>query len=273
MPFAVGVLTSDSNLLRCELHRLRAQVGLGGEEEPMGAAWFADGNVLLQRYAPSARPASLEGLSGQVESDALLMHGASLPLGMSLEENIQPFRYRGWLFACQTGLPSSARLRQWALEGLPDHLQRVARGATSAELGFALFLGGLRETGRPEDPLLGAKVVAQVLGAAGRKLERLGLESGARSAGLALLATNGRSLAAVRVGEEPLSYRLLEGSPECDRCHLGDTGEVEHRRRAHLRRRTVVVATDVRDAQGWIPLEPGTGIAVDQNLDVSRVAV
>ena len=273
MPFAVGVLTSDPNLLRCELHRLRAQVGLGSPDEPMGAAWFSDGNVLLQRYAPSARPASLDGLGGQLETEALLLHGAPLPLGMSLEENTQPFRYRGWIFACQTGLPASARLRDLALEGLPGHLQRAVRGATSAELGFALFLGGLRETGRPEDPLLDAKVVAEVLGASGRRLERLGLEAGARSVDLRLFATNGRSLAAVRIGDEPLSYRLLEGSPECERCHLGQSAEAEHLRRAHLRRRTVVAATDVREAQGWIQLQPGTGIAVDRNQDVSRVAV
>jgi predicted glutamine amidotransferase len=270
VPFAFGVLTSDPNLLRCELVRLRPEVGLGSGQEPLGAAWYADDNVLLQRYAPRARPAHLDELGGLVESDALLMHGLDLPVGASLEENTQPFRYRQWLFACQGQVGGGEKLRALALEGLPEHLARVVKGSGWAELGFALFLAALRESGRADDPTIPGRAVAEALGVTARTLERLGGQAGGRGASVTLLCTNNRTLAAVRLGEEPLAYRLLEGAPTCDRCQLDGGAELETLRRAHTRRRSVAVATDVR-GPGWIPLESGTGIGVGRGLDVEQV--
>ncbi len=271
MPFAFGIITSDPNLLRCELLRLRPEIGLGAGDEPMGAAWFADDNVLVQRYSAAARPEGLDLLGGVLESDALLVHGAALPLGLSIEENTQPFRFRQWLFVCQGTNGSDAKLRALAMEGLPDHLRRMVRGSTAAEVAFALFLNALRETGRAEDPLLDAKTVAGALGRTARKLEALTHETGGRALDAAMMATNNRMLVAARLGETPLAYRLLEGAQHCERCRIDDSGEMEALRRAHQRRRTVAISTDVRVAQGWIPLESGSAIAVGKSLNPERV--
>ncbi len=274
MSFAFGIFTSDPNLLRCELLRLRPEVGLGRGDEPVGAAWYADGKVLVQRTSAHARPEGLDQLGGVLESEALLVHGGALPLGLSVEENAQPFRSGEWIFLSQGTNGSEARLRARALEGLPDHLQRMVRGSTSAEVAFALFLNALREAGRAGDPLLDPKSVASALGAAARRLESLTREFGGRALDAAMIATNGQSLAAARLGEGPLQYRLLEGSADCERCGIdhASAGEKESLRRAHLRQRSVAVATDVRAASGWIPLESGSSIAVGTSLHPERVS-
>src|SRR5919197_4116360 len=122
MPFAIGVFTSDPNLLRCELARLGAEVILGGqEEEPMGAGWYAEDAVLLQRYSARVRPRRLDHLGGVLESEALLVHAGPLPLGMSLEENTQPFRYRHWLFALQGAIGSNGTTPAPGVDGRAGH--------------------------------------------------------------------------------------------------------------------------------------------------------
>jgi predicted glutamine amidotransferase len=274
MPFVIGVFTSDPNLLRCELARLRDEVILGAQDdEPMGAGWYADEAVLLQRYSARVRPERIDHLGGVLESEALLVHSAPLPLGMSLEENTQPFRYRQWLFAHQGTIGGNHKLRARVMDALPEHLARSVRGSTPSELAFALYLAALRDSGSPDEDQLEARDAARVLGASARKLEQLTQDAGGRPPSLALLATNNRLLVACRLGDQPLFYRLLEGTQTCAVCGLDGTARTRPSLRAHLRRRSVVVATHVADPQAWIPLESGTAVGVGRDLGVQRVAI
>ena len=273
MPFAIGVFTSDPNLLRCELARLRAEVILGAQEdEPMGAGWYAEDAVLLQRYSARVRPRRLDHLGGVLESEALLVHAGPLPLGMSLEENTQPFRYRHWLFAHQGAIGSNDKLRVRVMDALPEHLARAVRGSTASELAFALFLSVLRESGSTDDEQLEPRHAAKVLGTSARRLEQLALEAGARPLSLGLFATNNHLLVACRLGDQPMFYRLLEGTQTCEVCELDGSAKSRAAVRAHLRRRSIVVATQVADPQAWIPLESGTAVGVGGDLGVQRVA-
>lgn len=272
MAFSIGLFTSDPNLLRCELARLRHDVLVGNaSEEPLGAGWYAEDNVLLQRYAARVRPEGLEQLGGVLESDALVVHAGPLPLAVSLEENTQPFRYRQWLFTAQGALSNGERLRARVMDEVPEHLARAVKGDMPHELCFALFLAELRETGRTDDARLDARTLAQALGKATRRYEQLAAEAGSRTSGLVCIATNNRALAAARVGEQPLYYRLLEGSPSCEVCKLDGSAESEPSLRAHLRRRTVVVATHVREPLAWHPVDSGQAVGVGRNLGVEKV--
>jgi predicted glutamine amidotransferase len=273
MPFAIGVFTSDPNLLRCELARLRDEVVLGAHDDgPMGAGWYSEDAVLLQRYSARVRPHRLDQLGGVLESEALLVHAGALPLGMSLEENTQPFRYRHWLFAHQGTIAGNDKLRARILDALPEHLARAVRGSTPSELAFALFLSALRDSGRTDAEHFEARESAKVLGAAARRLEQLAHDAGARPPSLGLLATNNRVLLACRLGDQPMFYRLLEGTQTCAVCGLDAGPKARPSVRAHLRRRSIVVATQVADPQAWIPLESGTAVAVGRDLGVQRVA-
>lgn len=206
-------------------------------------------------------------------SDAALFHARAADASASLDHNTQPYRFRRWIFAHDGEVPLWSKVRMSALAALPEHLQRVVRGELASEVLFALFLKGLRDLGRTDDARLEPELTAKLLLQSGAVLDRLVREAGATEAsGLSMVATNGRMLVAARGGPAPLFYKLLEGSPQCDRCGLDETAaDSDSRVPAHRRVRTVFVTTTPVAANGWLSLEQGEALAVDQNLKGKKV--
>jgi glutamine amidotransferase len=275
MSVALAVLTSDPNLVRCELHRLEGQVALQGEEgrsNAVGIGAYAQDDVLLRRF-PRDADLTLESLAPPHETEALLFHGRRLPVGLSLEENTQPFRSRRWLFAHQGQVEDFARVRAGLLDEVPDFLKRQIRGETDSEVAFALFLKRLWETGHGDDPRLPAEVAGRLLADTARSLSQSSARAGAaRTSTVNLFATNGYVLVATRLGGQPLYYTRLEGTDSCEVCGLTpgmpDThpGVVAHRRR-----RSVVVATHLKRPAGWVELAEGTTLTVEADLQVRHL--
>ena len=269
-----AVLTSDPNLIRCELRRLTGRVGLstGTELNAVGLGSYAQEEVLLQRYASERELPGLDEL-GSPESEVVLYHADRLPIGVSLEENTQPYRFRHWLFAHVGELSGFGGVRVKLISLLPEHLQRQLRGDSDSEAAFALFLKHLRDTGRTEDRALEAATGAALLGKTARVLEDLVREVGTTGRStLNFVATNGRMLLASRSGPEPLYYSLLEGTDRCERCGLdASTPETLPLKRAHRRRRTVVVTSSPERLDGWIEIPTGTVIAVDRSASVQQL--
>ncbi|MCY1045536.1 class II glutamine amidotransferase [Corallococcus sp. bb12-1] len=274
MSAILAALSSDPNLLRCELHRLTHQVVLrpDGHANALGVGSYAQEEVLLRRLAPGT-DVTLDDLGPPHESEAVLFHAGRLPPGRSPEENTQPFRARHWLFAHQEPLPDFAPLRAQLLARVPEHLQRQVRGATDSEVLFALFLTRLRDSGRTDDPRLEPAVAGRLLRDTVREVEDALVEAGrVRTPPLNLVATNGAVLLATRCGESPLYYTRLEGSAECAHCGVdANTPETQPAVGAHRRRRTVVVASHVTRTQGWVELSPGTTLVVGTDLQVQHL--
>ncbi|NVJ15024.1 class II glutamine amidotransferase [Myxococcus sp. AM010] len=275
MSVILAALTSDPNLLRCELHRLQGQVLLqaGPKANALGVGAYAQEEVLLRRFS-SGEELTLDSLAPPHESEALLFHAGQLPVGLSLEENTQPFRSRRWLFAHQGGVRGFELLRAPLLESLPDHLRRQVRGGTEGELLFAVFLKRLRELGRTEDPRLEAEVAGRVLADTAREVARAAVQAGvARTPTLNLVATNGTLLAATRYGEQPLYCTRLEGSAECELCEVTPaTPDTRPSVGAHRRRRTVVVASALKRTSGWVELAHGHTLSVGPELQLHELS-
>jgi glutamine amidotransferase len=274
MSAILALLSSDPNLLKCELARLEGQVTLQGEPRAnaVGVGAYADGEVLLRRLASDAGM-TVGSLAPPHESSALVFHEGKLPVGMSLEDNTQPFRARAWLFAHQGTLKSFERLRSSLLEQLPEFLQWQVKGATDSEVAFAHFLKRLRDHGRMEDPRLEAEVAARLLADTARELDRVSAQGGVvRTSTLNFVATNGRILVASRSGDAPLYYTRLEGTDRCEVCGLTPaTPETHPLMMAHRRHRAVVVASHVKRTQGWVELGQGTALAVSEDLQVRHL--
>lgn len=276
MSVALAVLTSDPNLVRCELHRLEGQVALQeeGRSNAVGIGAYAQDDVLLRRFPRDAN-LTLESLAPPHESEALLFHGQRLPVGLSLEENTQPFRSRRWLFAHQGVVEgfTDLHLRASLLASVPDFLKRQIRGETDSEVAFALFLQKLWETGRADDPRLEAELAGRLLADTARELSRASAKAGAaRTSTVNLLATNGFIVVATRLGGRPLHYTRLEGTDRCEVCGITPTTpESQPGVVAHRRRRSVVVATHVKRPAGWVELAEGTTLAVEADLQVRHL--
>ncbi|WPB80874.1 class II glutamine amidotransferase [Archangium violaceum] len=275
MSVALAVLTSDPNLVRCELHRLEGQVALQGEEgrsNAVGIGAYAQDDVLLRRF-PRDADLTLESLASPHETEALLFHGRRLPVGLSPEENTQPFRSRRWLFAHQGRIEDFASLRAGLLDEVPDFLKRQIRGETDSEVAFALFLKRLWETGHGDDPRLPAEVAGRLLAETAMSLSRASARAGAaRTSTVNLLATNGYMLVATRLGGQPLYYTRLEGTDSCEVCGL-TPGMPDTRPgvMAHRRRRSVVVASHLKRPVGWVELAEGTTLTVEADLQVRHL--
>ncbi|GHG73456.1 class II glutamine amidotransferase [Comamonas sp. JC664] len=274
MSVILAALTSDPNLLRCELHRLQGQVLLHGDSRAnaVGVGSYAQDEVLLRRYA-SSEALTLDALAPPHESDALLFHAGQLPVGLSLEENTQPFRSRRWLFAHQGDGQGLEPLRAALMDALPDHLRRQVRGGTAGELLFATFLKNLRELGRTEDPRLEAEVAGRVLSDTAREVARASAQAGVlRTPALNLVATNGTLLAATRLGELPVFFTRLEGAAECELCEVTpSTPDTQPAVSAHRRRHTVVVASHLKRPAGWVELAQGHTLAVGPDLQLHEL--
>lgn len=275
MSVILAALTSDPNLLRCELHRLQGQVLLQVEPRAnaVGVGAYAQEEVLLRRFS-SGEELSLDSLAPPHESEALLFHAGQLPVGLSLEENTQPFRSRRWLFALHGGVQGFELLRAPLLASLPDHLRRQVRGGTEGELLFAVFLRRLRDLGRTEDPRLEAEVAGRVLADTAREVAQAAAKAGVtRTPTLNLVATNGILLAATRYGEHPLYCTRLEGTAECELCEVTPaTPDTQPAVGAHRRRRTVVVASALKRTTGWVELAHGHTLAVGPDLQMHELS-
>jgi predicted glutamine amidotransferase len=275
MSVALAVLTSDPNLVRCELHRLEGQVALQeeGRSNAVGIGAYSQDDVLLRRL-PRDADLTLESLAPPHETEALLFHGQRLPVGLSLEENTQPFRSRRWLFAHQGTLEGFSDIRASLLATVPDFLKRQIRGETASEVAFAHFLRKLWETGHADDPRLEAQVAGRLLAETARELSRASSQSGAaRTSTVNLLATNGFIVVATRLGGRPLYYTRLEGTDSCEVCGLTPASmESQPGVAAHRRRRTVVVASHVKRPAGWVELPEGTTLTVETDLQMRHLA-
>jgi len=267
----VALMTSEPFLVRCELHRIRPEVSLDSPDQAVGVGAYEDHTSLIRRYGPGVpRPELWEA----PESDAVVLISQTLGVGQALEENMQPFRFRQWLFAHSGHVERADQVRNALMEMVPDYLQRVVRGGTVSEVMFALFLKGLRDIGRMEDPGLEASVAAHALAQTARTIDQVAGEvSGPGKSQLAFVATNGRMLIAAGRGHEHLYYRLLEGEGTCERCGLKAGGkDSEPLVRDHRRRRSVIIATHPVKAQAWMPLADGGALAVDRKLTLSVLA-
>ena len=277
MSIAFAVFTSDPNLLPCELYRLKKLVSLSeGPVNAAGVGSYSQDEVLLQRYPGAAIQQSLLfGSWDKLESEALLFHASMLPLGVSLEEHTQPFRYHRWMFCHNGRIEGFPNIRGRLLAMLPEHLQRKLSTDGVSEMAFALFLKFLRDTGRTDDVALEPALAAQLLAKTVRRLEQLSIEAGAsRVASLNFVATNGRMLIASRQGVEPLHYLLLEGSARCERCEITSaTADSRPLVRAHRRRRSIAIASHLLDPIGWMQIPNGATIAVGRDLSIQRLPI
>ncbi len=275
MSLAFAVFTSDPNLLQCELLRLEDAVitSQSARANAVGLGSYAQDDVLFQRFRSAMDLKSLSRLWAGRESDALLYHACELPLGMSPEENTQPFRYRRWMFCHNGAVSELARAKEGLLAQLPKFLQRQIGGDTRGELVFALFLKLVRDAGKLDDPLIEPALVAQLLGKTVRLIEQTSVEAGSSTpAAINCIASNGSLLVASRFGGEPLFYTLLEGSAHCERCGIDATTlETLPVVRAHRRRRTVAIASHPARASSWIEIPSGTAIAIGRDLSLQQL--
>ena len=265
----VAIHQSDASLLGCTLRRLAGKVSLGGVEPAAGVGFFQSDDVLLRKRPLAGQQPLPEKLAEGVESEAALICSGAVG-GSSRAFNEQttlPFRFKRWLFAT-AGVPDAlGPIRSALLKGLPDYVRRSVKGDSGAEGLFFTFLSRLRDAGRLDDHDVDALTSARALAAAVGEAERAFEQQGQPLPPLALVATNGRVMTALRRGH-PLFLGVIDGLVPCVRCEIGTTAnELDPRVKSHKMLRAAIFLSGAQAAQeGFRELSEGEILAVPRGL-------
>jgi glutamine amidotransferase len=264
----LAIHQSDASLLGCVLRNLSGRVSLGAQEPAAGVGFFQSDDVLLRKRPLGGVP-DVARLAEGVESEAaLICSGGVGPKASSFNEHTTlPFRFKRWLFAA-AGEPDTLNpIRAALVEGLPSFLRRSVKGDSAVEALFFNFLSRLRDAGRLDDHEVQATTAAKALAAAVGAAERAFEQQGQPLPKLALVATNGRVLAALRRGH-PVFLGLVDGLVPCARCEIGQTAsDLDPRVKSHRMLRAAMVLSGQQPVpEGFRELAEGEILAVPRDL-------
>ncbi|MGC4115873.1 MAG: class II glutamine amidotransferase [Myxococcales bacterium] len=270
MPFTFAIHTSDASLLGCQIDLIRHRLAVPNEPpRAVGLGYTDSGELLLRKKPGSHGKLDLSRATEGVASEALfLFAGRPSSGGSFVDEDVMPVRFRRWLFMHHGTLANPSQTAAALVEAMPAFLARQAKGTTASELCFLTFVNLMRDAGLSEEYELSAPVVGARLSQMARLVEGMERERG-RVGDLGFYVSNGRALAATRLGTATLHYALLEGILRCDRCHVTETTpDTRPAVRAHRRVRGVVLTSDVVPGSGFIEVPEAHVVMVGQRLEV-----
>jgi glutamine amidotransferase len=246
-------------------------VSLGGVERATGVGFFQSDDVLLRKRPTGGREALPEKLADGIESEAaLICTGAVGTVNRASSFNEQtalPIRFKKWLFAAAGQPDGLAPIRERLIRDLPDYFRRSVKGDSAAEALFFAFLSRLRDAGRLDDSDVDAPTAARALAAAVGEAERAFEQSGQPLPPLALVATNGRVMVALRRGH-PLYLGVVDGLLPCSRCEIGaGASDLDPRVNSHKKLRAAMFLSGKQEAlDGFREVSEGQVLAVPRGL-------
>lgn len=268
-----GYLCSDDSLTAEVIRQFGQPLNrLGSEDRAgLGIGWIQDGRSLLRKH-PERQAAEVDvpRLVADIPSRALVGHIRHREMGRVGALQLQPFRFRDWVWA-QRGTKEGQEAVYQALRAtVPDHVRRNIKGTSMAELLFHIFYtkveSELSRTAQNEWPTLFATKMAETV----RRLERLSKEHGDEELdSLLAVAVTDRYMVASRLGAR-LYYRVVEGIEEPGEEPL--FAGHRPRRIKHDRFRAVLVTNDV-DEPGWEEIPDRHVMWVDAEWNIGFLEV
>lgn len=261
-----------------------------------GLAYAQGGDILLVRTPrASDKPVDLAGPLAEIPTDCAIGQAVQSrgDERWSGADNTPPYRYRRWMFA-QTGpvdvpasdhpgsagvssMPSGLRSESEIdpakkddatvaddaaprlLKHIPEFLRRNLRGRTLGELVFNLFLAKLHDEGTVDDPNLPIAATRRALAAAVGLVAAERAETGVKGSLGSLVASNGRSMVAIRLGD-PLRVRRLRLDDDSD--DLRRSTDSRHPFRGVL----LVSGADPDLMDGFEEVPPNRALVIHRNL-------
>ncbi|MBA2664852.1 MAG: class II glutamine amidotransferase [Bradymonadaceae bacterium] len=211
-----GYLCSDHTLTHAVMAQVNDQLNAVAIDERagLGLGWVQEGRTLVRKH-PGQRASAVElgALLADIPTRVLVGHIRHAVLGKVSSSDLQPFRFRNWVYAQRGGIEGMESLLEQFSDEIPDHIRRNLQGQTSAEIIFHLLLARLQDHGAFTS-VISAHQFACVLVETMLHVEKRAKEAGVKAVSplLAVTATE-RQLTAARVGEA-MHYRIFEGIDE-----------------------------------------------------------
>jgi hypothetical protein len=249
MTEVLAYIGADPNLVGGALHTFADGITEVADTRACGLGYEQESRMLL-RKRPLARPEAVNlARQGSDLRTRAFIGRLTAQRGMA-PDNLQPFRWRGWLFASVGELPVPES-RASVLATLPDFLFRNVQGQSAAELIFHQFLLRLKAVSVdvahpsiPEDDVLTA--LAEVAG-------ELGVPAG-------LVLTDSRRIFAASTGAR-LAWAQVDGIRSWREAPLFAGHEPKRANYPHMKAVALVECAGEMSEQ-WTAVAPGTAVAL-----------
>ncbi|MFH1435675.1 MAG: hypothetical protein ABIJ56_08160 [Pseudomonadota bacterium] len=219
MPGIIGYMGKDPVFLRCayslEQEAIRESADKFGG---WGIIFYQAGDILLRSHPTPTRDA--EGLMKvlrDADATALLGRFESPTAPPPGKWNMQPFRYRGWVYAQEGRIAGFARVKESLVAAMPDFLGRSLKGSSDAEVIFHLILSFLYDAGKLDSAQLDPMSIQTAMKHSLQFTGRMCAEFGCRPPAVSQLISNGIIMAGYCAGQSG-GIAVYEGRGKCDDC-------------------------------------------------------
>jgi glutamine amidotransferase len=268
----IGYICSDDSLTPSVVHAVRDELMSVDDYAALGFGWVQEHRSLLRKH-PSQGANGVNALSllSDLPARAIVGYTESARSDSLDTLDLQPFRYRNWVYAQEDNVESFDGYRDEVLEEVPDHIRRNIQGQNRAEVAFHRFLAAVNDHGQLDRQRVDGGEVARAMASSVSDLERRGLDHGLDAVELRAVSVSTRLLLAARIGEA-LYYRQFDGiqEPSEDPLFAG------HRPRpvAHPHFNGVLVASGDRpNGESWVEIPDRHIMWVDGDWDVQVEAI
>jgi hypothetical protein len=262
----LAILINDPLLMPCVAAHVTSAVELLAPEEAaaVGVGRFERGDPLVAKVRPPLSH-EIQGVLRRTLGRLALVSSIACPSTTLHPYDLQPFRYRNWLFSMAGAIRTLGRPLDTQL-AIPSYIEKNIRGATAGEVLFHQFLAYLHRQGLLAGERLDMTPLRKALASA---LSHAGVWFGDESANNSMFLSDGRVLLGAAL-ERPVYVMNVEGIEGCMNCG----GDVDGNPISHPHVRGVITMdTDGLPSEQWQTVDPGRTFHVDRDLQFESFPV
>lgn len=255
----LAILINDPLLMPCVAAHVASAIQLLSPDEAaaVGVGRFERGDPLVAKVRPPVSRETLALLQRTQARLALITSIAANPTTLH-PYDLQPFRYRNWLFAMAGTIGKLGRPLDTQL-AIPSYIEKNIRGNTAGEVLFHQFLAYLHRQGQLAGERLDMTPLRKALASA---LSHAGVWFGKEGPNNSLFLTDGKVLLGAAL-ERPVYVANIEGIEDCLDCG----GDVDGNPVSHPHVRGVVMMdTDGMPSEEWQTVASGRVFQVNRDL-------
>jgi glutamine amidotransferase len=239
-----------------------------------GIGFYEGDQPLIRRGVSKAMgDGDFSRLARFVRSHAVIAHVRLGTIGGNCLENTHPFGFGPWIFAHNGSLRQMHLYEEALLQSIDSDLRDLLRGETDSERCFYMFLTELRRLGVNLNQQAPGRLALDAMAATLARLVALAKQHKAEPPGINFIATDGRSMAAVRLGRGlffSTQKRYCEKMHECSRWRQGDELPCMHPLRAAEVNHLLIASERISAEDIWEPLAEGEIVGIDEDFRFIR---
>lgn len=261
MPRMIAYLCNDDSLTPVALRQAKASLDVlsPADSGGFGFGWLQGGRSLLRTTPrPGKGSAELLDLMADLRTRSCVGVIRDPEQGHVDPLDMQPFRFRRWLFAHTGEQVELPEIHAELLQDVPGFVASNIKGTTSAEVFGHLFLSELHSRNLLESRV-DREACSEALAEAIRKIQ-----IGVAVAKFAGLAVSERTLIAGGIGHE-LHYREFRGISQLEEPLFAG-----HKPKStdHPSFKAILVTNAPTNTDDWVPIPDGQLLWIDRHWDV-----